>query len=154
MKQEFSKSWKSSVQTRKQRKYRAKAPLHIKSQFLSANLSKDLRQKYGKRNTTVKTGDKVKILRGEFSKKEGKIESVNLKTSKIYIQGIEKTKKDGTKIRVPINPSNLQIVELDLKDKKRKQKFETGTTKTETKTQPKNKTNSTASKEQNKGEKQ
>ena len=42
MKKIFSKHWKSSKQPRKQRKYRAKAPLHIKRKLLNVNLSKEL----------------------------------------------------------------------------------------------------------------
>jgi len=34
MKKIFSTHWKASKQPRKQRKYRAKAPLHIKRKFL------------------------------------------------------------------------------------------------------------------------
>jgi len=42
MKQKFSTTWKASKQPRKQRKYSANAPLHIKRKMLSANLSKTL----------------------------------------------------------------------------------------------------------------
>ena len=52
MKKDFSKSWKSSRQPRKQRKYVFNAPLHIRHKLVSANLSKELRKKYGKRITS------------------------------------------------------------------------------------------------------
>ena len=48
MKQKFSTKWNSSRQPRKQRKYLANAPLHLKRVLLSANLSKDLRKRYGR----------------------------------------------------------------------------------------------------------
>ena len=54
MKSQFSKSWKSSKQPRKQRKYIAKAPLHIKRKLMGVNLSKELRKKHGKRNIVVR----------------------------------------------------------------------------------------------------
>lgn len=120
----FSKSWKSSKKPRKQRKYRARAPLHIKKNFVSAHLSKDLIKKYARRSLPLRTGDKVKILRGNFKKKEGKIERVDRKRNKIYITGIELIKKDGSKVLRPIDPSNLMITELNLEDKKRKNKLE------------------------------
>ncbi|MCF7866550.1 50S ribosomal protein L24 [Candidatus Woesearchaeota archaeon] len=123
MKTKFSKTWNKSVQPRKQRKYNYNAPLHVKQKSLSVNLSKELRQKYGLRNIPVRTGDKVLIQRGSFKGKDGKVEELNLKTSKIYITKIERTKKDGSKTRVPMLPSNLQIVELNLEDKKRKAKI-------------------------------
>ena len=91
---------------------------------MSANLSKELRKKYGKRNIPVKKGDKVIILRGKFKKKIGKINKVDLKKRKIYIDGIESVKKDGTKAFVPIVPSNVQIQEAILDDKKRKKLIE------------------------------
>ncbi len=119
MKQKFSKHWKASKQPRKQRKYRANAMLHIRRKFMSANLDKDLRKKYLRRNFALKKGDSVKIMRGEFKKKTGKISLVNLKKSRVAVEGIQKTKKDGSKINVWFAPSNLQIKELDLEDKKR-----------------------------------
>jgi len=119
MKNKFSKSWKASKQPRKQRKYLANAPLHIKKKLVSVNLVKDLREKYSKRNVPVKKGDTVKVLRGKFSKKQGKILEVNLKTSKIVVEGIQTKKQDNSKVNVRLQPSNLQIVELNLEDKKR-----------------------------------
>ena len=119
MKKKFSKHWKSSKQPRKQRKYLANAPLHIRKKFLSVNLSKDLRKKYGKRNIPVKKGDVVKILRGKFKKKQGKIKEVKLKTSKVIVDGIQVKKQDGSKADVKLQPSNLQIIELNIEDKKR-----------------------------------
>lgn len=93
--------------------------MHVKHKIVSANLSKELRKEYGKRNIPVRKGDNIKILRGEFKGKNGKIERVDLKKSRVIIEGIYRTKKDGTKISVYFNPSNLQIRNLNLDDKKR-----------------------------------
>lgn len=120
----FSSVWKGSTKPRKQRKYRAQAPLHTKKKLVSVHLNKDLIKKYGKRNVSVRVGDKVKVLRGQFKKKEGKVERVNKKTYKIYITGIELIKKDGSKILQGIDPSSLMITELNLDDKIRKTKLE------------------------------
>jgi large subunit ribosomal protein L24 len=119
MKKQFSKHWKASKQPRKQRKYRAKAPLHIKKNFLSANLKKSLREKYQRRSFPLRKGDVVRIMKGSFKKKTGKVEDVNLKRTKVSIEGIQRTKKDGTKVNVFFHPSNLQIKELNLDDKER-----------------------------------
>src|SRR3989344_6210894 len=119
MKRLFSTSWISSKQPRKQIKYRANAPLHKKHKFLSANLSKELRKKYGKRSLPLRKGDDVLIIRGSFSKKTGKISSVNLKRSRIFIEGITRTKTDGAKVNISLHPSNLQINSLSLDDKER-----------------------------------
>jgi len=115
----FSRSWISSKKPNKQRKYRFNAPLHIRGDLLNVHLSKELRQKYGLRALRVRTGDKVRIMRGQFKKTEGKIEEVNMKRLKVYIAKIEHIKRDGTKARYPIQPSNLLLVELNTDDKER-----------------------------------
>jgi len=115
----FSKSWVSSKKPNKQRKYRFNAPLNIRGEFLNVHLSKELRSKYGIRALRVRTGDKVRIMRGQFKKQEGKVEEVNVKKLKVYIAKIEHIKRDGTKARYPIEPSNLLLVELNTDDKER-----------------------------------
>lgn len=115
----FSDSWISSKKPNKQRKYRYNAPLHIRGDLLNVHLSKELRQKYGIRALRARTGDKVRIMRGQFRKTEGKIEEVNMKRLKVYIAKIEHIKRDGTKARYPIEPSNLLLVELNTDDKER-----------------------------------
>lgn len=122
---EFVKSWKSSRIPKKQRKYAAKAPLHIRKKFVSVNLSKELRKKYGKRNLPVRKGDNVKIMRGKFKNKKGKVLEVNLKKSKITVEGIQVRKQDGSNVNFKLKPSNLQITELMLDDKSRVKKLET-----------------------------
>jgi large subunit ribosomal protein L24 len=121
MKKKFSKEWKASKQPRKQRKYRANAPLHIRKKFVSVALSKPLRKTQGKRNIPVKKGDKVKIMRGKFKGKTGKVLSVDLKYSRIVVENIQVTKQDGSKANYKLQPSNLQITEMaDRKPAKKK----------------------------------
>ncbi|MBI2628535.1 50S ribosomal protein L24 [Candidatus Pacearchaeota archaeon] len=118
MKQKFSASWKGSKQARKQRKYLANAPINVRK-LMSANLSKSLRKEYGKRNIPIRNGDEIKIMVGEFKKKTGKINIVDFKNKRVAIEGIQRKKKDGAKLNVWFNPSNLQIQALNLDDKKR-----------------------------------
>ena len=119
MKTKFSSSWKKSKQPRKQRKYRYNAPLHVKQKFVSTHLSKDLRKKYKKRNVNLRKGDSVKVMRGQFKNKFGKVDEVDVKKTSVYVDGIETVKRDGTKSRYPIHPSNLIITEVNLDDKMR-----------------------------------
>lgn len=121
----FSKTWLRSVQPRKQRKYRHNAPLHVKQKMVHVHLSSELRAKYHFRNVQVRKGDKVKIMRGKYKKKEGVVEKVNLKREKVFVAGIEIIRQDGTKVPLKLSPSNLLIVDLNLSDKKRKQKLGT-----------------------------
>lgn len=120
----FSKAWNSSKKPGKQRKYRAKAPLHTRQKLARGHLSKELREKYGKRSTTLRKGDKVKITRGQFRKHEGKIEKVDLKKITVFVNGAEIAKKDGSKKFAAISPSNIIITELSLDDKLRQEILE------------------------------
>lgn len=123
VKRSFSTSWKRSTQVRKQRKYKYNAPLHIKQKMMHVHLSSELRGKYGLRNIQIRKNDTIKVLRGKFKKKEGKVEHVDLKREKVQITGLEYIKKDGTKVLATFVPSNLMILNLDLSDKKRKMKL-------------------------------
>ena len=119
MKTKFSKSWIKSRQPRKQRKYRYNAPLHVKQKFLHAHLSKELRKKYSKRSFALRKGDSVKVMRGQFKNKTGKVDEVSVKKTQVYVSGIEFVKRDGTKARYPMQPSNLLVTELNMDDKLR-----------------------------------
>lgn len=119
MKKEFSTAWKASSQPRKQRKFTAKAPIHIKRKTLCANLSKDLRKKHERRSIVVRKGDTVKVTRGKYAKKQGKVLEVKMKLGKIYIEGVNTKKMDGSQANVSIRPSNLQIIEMNSDDSKR-----------------------------------
>ena len=120
----FSRTWKSSKKPKKQRKFRFSAPLHIKQKFVHTHLSKDLRKKYSKRNIGLRKGDKIKIMHGTFKKHEGKVERIDLKKTRVFVNGVELTKKDGTKKMLALHPSNLMITELNLEDKIRQKALE------------------------------
>lgn len=124
MKSTFSTAWTGSRQPRKQRKYRYNAPLHLKHRFLNAHLSAELRKKYGKRSAPIRKGDEVLVMRGSFKSKKAPVSKVILKRSKVSLENINRTKKDGTKINVYFSPSNLMIQSLSLDDKERLKTFE------------------------------
>ena len=133
MKKAFSSSWNKSKSPRKQRKYRYNAPLHILRKFLAAHLSSELRKKYGKRSAIVRKGDKVRVERGSFCKKVAKVNRVDIKQELVYLDGIELTKKDGTKVAIGLHPSNLTILELVTEDKYRLESLNRGIKKAEQK---------------------
>jgi large subunit ribosomal protein L24 len=114
----------ASKQPRKQRKARYNAPIHARGQFLRAPLSGDLRSKYNRRNIRIINGDTVKVLRGDFTGEEGVIEGIDTKKGKVVVHGVSLTKSDGTEVPRPVDPSNVQIVKLNLKDKRREAKLE------------------------------
>ena len=123
---EWSKSWKSSKKPKKQRKYSYNVPLHIKKKGVKVHLSPELKKKYGKRSVSIRKEDKVKILRGQFKGKTGKVMKVELKKGRINVENIENIRKEGTKAPYPLQPSNLMITELYMDDKKRKKLLERG----------------------------
>ena len=120
----FSLTWKNSKQPKRQRKYRSNALLHIRGDFLNVHSSKELRKQYNRRSLRLRTGDTVKILRGGFKNKTGKVEHVDLKRGKINISDMVVTKKDGTKSYIPFEPSNLMLMEIKTEDKERRKMLE------------------------------
>ncbi len=72
----------------------------------------------------VRKGDTVQVLRGQFAKKEAKVEKVLLKKERLTLSGIDAAKRDGSKVPYHFHPSALQIVQLDLGDRRRRKKIE------------------------------
>ena len=101
----------------KQRKKMYNAPLHRRGSILSAHLSSELKESHNTRSIPVRTGDTVRILRGDYKGYEGKILRIDKGRYRIYIEGINREKADGTSILVPMHPSKVEIVRLDLDDK-------------------------------------
>ncbi|MDD2625981.1 MAG: 50S ribosomal protein L24 [Candidatus Methanomethylophilus sp.] len=101
-----------------QRKAQANAPAHIKRKMLSAHLSDELAEKYGKRTARVCKGDTVVVLRGDedICGTEGKVLEVFTKTGRVSIEGITIKQADGTAVKRPIHASNLVITKLNLED--------------------------------------
>ena len=86
---------------------------------MSVHLSPELRKKHGFRSVKIRSGDRVRLLRGQFKKSENVVEKVDLKKERVFVKGVEIVKQDNSKVSYPIHPSNLMVVSLDLSDKKR-----------------------------------
>lgn len=118
----MKKNARKSSQPRHVRGRLYTAPLHARQKMVAAHLSKEIRGQYkGKRSLPVRTGDKVKVLRGDFKGTVGKVEEVDLSSLKAFIENVTQSRTDGKKVKVPIDPSNLLIIELNLDDRMRKQ---------------------------------
>jgi len=124
MKKQFSNKWQGSKQPRKQRKYLWNVPLHLKRKLMVSTLDKELRKKYSMRNIEIRKGDEVMVLIGKFKKKKGKIAVVNVNKKKVAVEGIQHTKRDGSKRNVWFDASNLKITSLNTDDKMRIRKRE------------------------------
>ena len=62
----------------------------------------------------VVKGDKVKILRGTYKGKEGKVTEVYRKKWVIHVEGINRDKVNGSSAKVGIDASKVEIIELKL----------------------------------------
>lgn len=124
MKKSFSAHWQRSKQPRKQRKYLSNAPLHVHQRMVAAPLAEALQKKYQKKTAHIRKGDMVTIMRGQFRGQRGKIEKVDLKRMRLFIENAQIIKHGGTKVYYPVHPSKVRIEDLVLDDKRRKALFE------------------------------
>ncbi len=109
-----------SKKKRKKRLLEFAAPLHERQKLVAAHLSKELRARLKKRSLPVRKGDKVKVMRGKFKKKEGKIVSINLSKARVFVEGCVSKKQGGKEVLVPLHPSNLLLIELAKRTPKQK----------------------------------
>jgi large subunit ribosomal protein L24 len=107
-----------------QRKRLYQTPLHKRSKLFSSPLSEKLRKTHGTRSFSLRTGDTVRVLRGEYKGFEGKITKVNRKKTRVFVEAVTREKVDGTTTFIPIHPSKVMITSLSLDDKKRKEALE------------------------------
>ena len=64
-------------------------------------------------------GDKVKVLRGSYKGKEGKVVEVYRKKWVIHIEGVTREKVNGATAKVGLDASKVEIIDLKLnKDRK------------------------------------
>src|SRR3972149_2440671 len=104
----------------KQRKMLFNAPAHLRHKIMSAPLSPELVKSRGAKTLPVRKGDTVRIMRGDHKGFEGKISRVDLKSYRIYVEGLTREKVDGTAVFVSVHPSKVMIKNLSLDDKWRK----------------------------------
>lgn len=92
---------------------------HKREKLLGANLSENLRNQHNKTSMRVIKGDTVRILRGEYVGVEGKVEKVNTERSTLSIEGVQREKIRGGKVKVQIHASNVQIISVNTDDEYR-----------------------------------
>lgn len=109
----------SSKSPRKQRRQARNAPMHDRKRFLKCRLDEFLQEEYGLRSLVIKKGDLVRIMRGQFRDTESKVTAVSYKKRVVYLDNTSITKADGKEAAVPIHPSNLMIVKLELDDERK-----------------------------------
>jgi large subunit ribosomal protein L24 len=108
----------------KQRKKMHQASLSERYRRFSASLSSKLKESHNTSSVPVRSGDTVTIMRGDRRGSEGKVQRIDRKNYRIFVEGVDREKVDGTKILIPIQPSNVMITRLNLDDKWRKKIME------------------------------
>ena len=81
---------------------------------MSSTLAKELKGVLGIKSLPIKKGDKVRVMRGSRSSKgiEGVVTCVYRKKWAVHVAGLDREKKNGQRIPIPFDASNLAIVQL------------------------------------------
>ena len=108
---------------RTQRKLQLSAPSSIKRRLMSCHLAKTLRDEHKLRALPIKRGDEVKILKGKWKGKKGKVVQVYRRRSIIHVDKIQREKQNGQTVFFPIRPSYC-IIEKLVNNKDRKKTIE------------------------------
>jgi len=116
----------------KQRKELYQAPLHKRYKSFSASLSPELKKSHNANSIPVRTGDTVKLMRGDRKGFEGKVARVDRTKYRIFVEGVTREKVDGTTTLIPIHPSKVMITRLNLDDKWRREILKRGVISEET----------------------
>lgn len=100
------------------------AKLHKHKKMMNVHLSKELKAK-----TNIKTrallpnkGDEVKVARGAYKNKQGKIAKLDYRRHLIYLEGVTRKNARGRDTLIPFHASNLVLITLNI-SKERKKKF-------------------------------
>lgn len=97
----------------------AVTPKHVRDKNICSTLTDDLREQYRRRSIRVIKGDTVKVMRGEYTGIEGKVEKVNTARGTLSIEGVQREKVRGGNVKVQIHSSNVRVSGLNLDDKYR-----------------------------------
>lgn len=117
----------SSTKPRTQRKRAANAPLHAKRVLASSHLAPEVRDRAkGRlpRALPVRKGDTIRVMRGGFRGREGKVVAVDRVKGTVVVEGITIEKVDEKKVPRPLHASNLLIIRMDDTDAWRHRKFQ------------------------------
>ncbi|THU87239.1 ribosomal protein L24 [Dendrothele bispora CBS 962.96] len=108
-----------SSSRRKARKAHFSAPSSIRRKIMSSPLSKELRGKHNTRSLPIRKDDEVRIVRGKYKGREGKVTQVYRKKWVIHVDRVQRDKSNGATASIGIHPSNVVITTIKL-DKDRR----------------------------------
>ncbi|KAJ6520654.1 60S ribosomal protein L26 [Mycena capillaripes] len=108
-----------SSSRRKSRKAHFSAPSSIRRKIMSSALSKELRSKHNTRSLPIRKDDEVRIVRGKYKGREGKVTQVYRKKWVIHVERVQRDKSNGATAPIGVHPSNVVITTIKL-DKDRR----------------------------------
>jgi len=105
-----------SSQPRRQRKALYEAPTSERRRRMGVALSRELRQRYGRRQLPVRKGDTVRILQGSYRGREERVAKVLRRRYAVTLDNV--TGKTGEqKLKpLPIRLAHLVLIRLNLSD--------------------------------------
>jgi len=86
---------------------------------MSSPLSKELRGRHNTRSLPIRKDDEVRIVRGKYKGREGKVTQVYRKKWLIHVDRVQRDKSNGATAHIGIHPSNVVITTIKL-DKDRR----------------------------------
>ena len=81
---------------------------------MSAAVSKELREKHRIRSMPIRRDDEVKVVRGTYKGREGKVVQVYRKKYVIHIERVQRERSNGAQVFVGIHPSKVVITKLKI----------------------------------------
>ena len=81
---------------------------------MSAPLSKELQQTHGIKRLPIRRDDEVKIVRGKYPDRTGRVTAVCLRTMRIHIDQLNVENRPNGPVAIPVHPSNVVITKLKL----------------------------------------
>ncbi|KAJ6496992.1 translation protein SH3-like domain-containing protein [Mycena vitilis] len=103
-----------SSSRRKSRKAHFSAPSSIRRKIMSSALSKELRGKHNTRSLPIRKDDEVRIVRGKYKGREGKVTQVYRKKWVIHVERVQRDKSNGATAPIGVHPSNVVITTIKL----------------------------------------
>jgi large subunit ribosomal protein L24 len=101
---------------RKQRKSLYTAHNTMRRRLLTVALSKELRDRYGRRQLPVRKGDTVRVLAGSYEGQEERVAKVNSRAMTLTLDNITLKKADQKLKALPVRPNHLILTKLNLSD--------------------------------------
>jgi len=108
-----------SSSRRKAHKAHFSAPSSVRRKIMSSALSKELRGKHSVRSIPIRKDDEVRIVRGKYKGREGKVTQVYRKKWVIHVDRVARDKANGASSPIGIHPSNVVITTLKLDNDRR-----------------------------------